>query len=56
MKREQKKLENAFKHLEKIYNNACENDNVNKPLSYALYHTWKYYNCYEVSRKKDINK
>lgn len=57
MTKEERKLENAIKHLKKIYSEACKWEHIDKPLAYAIYQTWKYYDCYETPRKrnKDVN-
>lgn len=38
------------------YKRAKEIEWVNKPISYALYHTWKHFDCIEKSRNdwKDL--
>ena len=49
MTRDELKLEHAIKRFEKEYKKALENKWVIRPVAYALYQTWKYYD--EKERK-----
>ena len=51
MDRSELKLRNAINRLRKEYKAALEYDFVFKPLAYALYQTWKYYDVNETPRK-----
>lgn len=48
-----KKLGKAIGDLIANYEDAIHNSGVNKPISYALYQTWKQWNEKEESRKKN---
>lgn len=40
----------AFSKFLMYYNRAIENKVIEKPISWALYQTWKYFNEHEQSR------
>lgn len=44
------RLSTAIKRLTKEYDAAVLKKSVRKPLSYALYHTWKWADTYEKER------
>ena len=46
-----RKMTNAITHFKKEYEKALSLGFVQKPISYALYQTWKYYDVYETPRK-----
>lgn len=52
MTRNQIKLENAINKLKEEYDKALEMKFIIKPLAYALYQTWKYYNRNEAPRER----
>jgi hypothetical protein len=43
--------QHAIRRLAKIYDEALHSDRIEKPLAYALYHTWKWYDQHEKKRK-----
>lgn len=50
MTRSEQKLQKAIDMLKKQYERAQANESVNKPLSYALYQTWREFDKQEKSR------
>lgn len=46
-------VEKMIGHLMQAYQNALNDETVRKPLSYALYHTWKWVDMQEQERKKE---
>lgn len=40
-------IERAIERLRAEYERARKNPTVRKPLAYALYHTWRYYDAKE---------
>lgn len=51
MTKDELKLEYAIKRLKKEYEKALKLKFIHKPLAYAIYQTWKYYDVYEKGRK-----
>lgn len=45
-------LYSAWKRIEKEYKKAEERKDINKPLAFALYQVWKYYDEHERSRNR----
>lgn len=50
MTRDEQRLEKAIKVLKENFKAAQAAPYVMKPLSYALYRTWRYFNDIELSR------
>lgn len=50
------KYSTVMSHFAKEYEHAKENKVVRKPLSYALYHTWKWCDRYEDERQEEQTK
>lgn len=46
------KLDTVIRHLRNIYDFVKDEDWVQKPVSYALYQTWKWANYWEKPKKK----
>lgn len=46
------KLSTAIRHLTSYYDKAKNNPSIRKPVSYALYKTWRWANTYEKERSK----
>lgn len=44
----------AIDHLIAEYFDAIQKDYVRKPVAYALYHTWKWVDAKEKTRKKEV--
>ena len=44
-------VENAIRLFLELYDDAKKNKIVQKPISYALYHTWQYFDTIEKARK-----
>jgi hypothetical protein len=47
------RLSTAMKHLESKYLQALRNPKIKKPVSWALYQTWKWADTYEKERKEE---
>ena len=41
----------AIKKVQSIYNKIKNDPNVQKPVSYAMYHAWKWCDMHEQCRK-----
>lgn len=52
MKRRLRDLYFALDLVCDAYNEAIKNDYIQKPIAYALYQTWKYFDEHERSRKR----
>ena len=55
MKYEEIKYGNAVKRLRREYEQAIKDVTIEKPLSYALYRVWEYYNSREKKRNVTLN-
>lgn len=45
------KIQTAINKLNAFYVDAKNNDYIRKPVSWALYHTWKWADAYEQPRE-----
>ena len=45
-------LEDAIKMVCTLYGKAITDDRIRKPISYALYHTWEYFDAREDKKEK----
>lgn len=41
-------------HLKKKYRYAIERTDIKKPITWALYQTWSWMDCYEEERKTEV--
>ena len=53
MTRDEQKLAKAIMILTEAYKEALQHDFIIRPMAYALYHTWKYFNDNEKGRDYD---
>ena len=52
MTRDEQKFERAIKRLKEEYDRAVKMEFVRKPMAWALYYTWKYYDVKEKDRRE----
>ena len=45
--------ERAIRKFNEFYDKALKSDYVEKPISWALYHTWKWFDNNEKSRRAE---
>lgn len=45
-------IESAIRMLCELYGKALTDKRINKPISYALYHTWEYFDAREDKKEK----
>ena len=45
-------IESAIRMLCELYGKALTDKKINKPISYALYHTWEYFDAREDKKKE----
>lgn len=50
MTRSEQKYQKAIKMIAEEYRKAQASCYIRKPISYALYQVWKYFNMHETSR------
>lgn len=49
-------IESAIKMLCTMYGKALTDKKIKKPISYALYHTWEYFDAREEKKPKEEEK
>lgn len=45
-------IESAIRMLCELYGKALTDERIKKPISYALYHTWEYFDAREDKKEK----